>query len=456
MSWLDTFDSYGVGSTSLLATYPNSLPNANARLSAYGRNGTEALVLNNESTTGTARYYARGLETPTGGRTPYVRMGFAIYLNGGSRFTGDDSLGQRIVTLRVAGQRRPSPNVTYFEIAGVVQSLNNDNTWSAVAAPDYQQVTGVIEGCVYRRDAVMLGVSSDGFLRVSKSNTDGIFGSQEPVISRSTKQLQFDQWSHIELSLYLGAPDSNNGYVYVWLDGELVGSATDVLFSPEANYNISLYSPQSCFPDVSLLSGPREASGGQYYNADNQGLYDFCIHRSGALATGMGSDSPTFFNRLDDLYVITGPIATAPNVPLGDLVARPLAVVADGASQDSTIGGTSPAATRWQSVATDDGDVTRVEMVPDDADQYVPDTLTGSPTVAAVRVRATVKKSDGGAGGVAVGLTNTDGAVESNTLDVDSASAYEVVDATFVTDALGASWTPATVNDAELTLRRVL
>lgn len=455
MSWFDSFDTYATGAVDLINRYPSSRENgvetgeADVRISAYGRGGGKALLLNPGSVA-TSTALIRGIDTPTEGRSPYIRAGMAVFLTEGTTFIGGFNTGEPLFGLRVAAQHRPSPNVTYYEIGGVVQSLNNDLTWSPVAPPDFVQVTGTIEGLTYRREALVLGVSSDGFLRVSLASTEGILGGEfDPFIARSTKQVPFDQWCHLELSLSMGTFGASDGFLYCWLDGELVMSVTNTSLAVEANYNVSPYTART---DARLLTAPREASGGQYFNADNGGYLDFVVYPYGTPRLG---DSATETNRLDDLYILTDP--TNADQPLGDLVSILLPVVADGASQDSVISGTSPAATHWQSVATDDGDVTRVTFADaGDVDRYGMDTLDSGLTVKALQINARVKKSDGGAAVITLGAVNTGGTVEALGMDVTNTADYGTYSQTYEKDALGADWTPTTVNDAELRIRRVL
>jgi hypothetical protein len=454
VSWFDSFDTYPTGTVNLYDVYPKSvmlapflprLEQATVTISANGRRGGKALVANMKNAAyGT--YLTRGIVGPTTGREPYVRIGMAVYLTAGSSFNTGDDTGQRLFALRVAAQRRESAFVTYYEIDDVIQAYIDGISWSPANVPDGKQVDGNIDAIPYRKDALVVGVGSDGFLRVSlgdRSDTSGV--GTAPLIVRSTKQMPFNQWCHLEFSLYMGAPMANDGFLYGWIDGEMAMQVENQNLSVEANYDNIFYRARTNPALESLLNGPRVASGANLYNADNGGYIEFRLYPYDVGGT----------NLIDDLYVLHDQ-SIAPDEPLGDLVAIPLPVTADGASQDSVIGGTSPAATHWQSVETNDGDVTRIEMVPDDSDLYVHDALDSGLTVKALRVVARAKKSGAGAGAITLSAANTDGTVEADPQNVLSTTEYVTLGDTFERDPLGAEWTPATVNDAELGITRAL
>jgi hypothetical protein len=452
VSWFDSFDTYATGVTSLLTRYPASTNSGDVRISQYGRRGGKALVLT-PSNVAIRTTLARGISTPLSGREPYVRIGMAVYLLGGDSLNGPNEFGQQLFTVRVSAQHRSSVHVTYYEIGGVIQAYNDDTTWSPAKVPDFEQVDGIVENFVYRKPAIVIGVGSDGFLRISRAarqQPSPDFYNADFLIARSTRQMPFNQWCHLEFSIFMGTDGDPDGFIYGWIDGELAMQVNAVSLAVEADYDNLFYVSQRF---AGLLTGPRVASGSHLFNADNRGYCDFTIPPYGTAS--LAADSPTTYSRMDDLYILTDP--TTPDQPLGDLIGYPLPVIADGASQDSIIGGTSPAATHWQSVATDDGDVTRVAFGDeDDTDYYEPDDLDAGLTVKAVMVRATMKKSDGGAAQMALGITNTDGALEANPTDVTSSTAYGEYNVTFEKDPLGVDWTPTTVNDAEISARRVL
>ena len=451
MSWFDSFDTYPTGSVNLYEVYPKSimtapffptLNQATVTISANGRNGGKALVANLTSAN-YSTYLTRGIVGPTTGREPYVRIGMAVYMQGGSSLNAEHAPGQILFSLRVAAQHRPSVNVTYFEIDNVIQAYIDGVSWSPAKVPDGGQADGNIDNIPYRSDALTIGISSDGFLRASTRNTNWPSGIFDPVISRSTVQMPFDQWCHLEFSVFMGTPDTDDGFIYGWIDGQLAMQITNVNLAIEAVYDNVFYRNPRLAEE--LLTGPRVSSGSQLYNADNRGYIEFRLHPSTAGGT----------NLIDDLYVLHDPTIPA-NAPLGDLVGITLPVTADGAFQNSTIGGTSPAATHWQSVETDDGDVTRVEFEEFDEDAYEHDTLDSGLTVKALRLSARAKKSDNGAGALTLTATNTDGQLLGDRQDVVSVSSYSTVSATFERDPLGAEWTPVSVNDTEIGIKRSL
>jgi hypothetical protein len=453
VSWFDSFDTYPTGQTNIYADYPRTVmtapfrPTLNAAsvtISPNGRRGGKSLVANLSTNSGYDIYLTRGIVGPTAGREPYVRIGMAVLMNGGGSLIGNFGQGQTLFSLRVAAQRRSSAFVTYYEVDGVIQAYIDGTNWSPAKVADNAQVDGLIDDILYRKDAFLIGIASDGFLRASVGSRGYFSGTgTEPVISRSTKQMPFDQWCHLEFSIFMGTPGESDGFIYGWMDGELVMQATDIYLGVEADYDNIFYRRRTTFE--SLLNGPRVASGSYLFNADNGGYIEFRLHPSGAGGT----------NLLDDLYVLHDPTIPG-NVPLGDLVGINLPVTADGAFQNSTIGGTTPAATHWQSVETDDGDATRVEFDEFDEDAYVHDALDSGLTVKALRVIARAKKSDDGAGALALTATNTDGGLLADRQDVRSTTEYITISDTFERDPLGNEWTPATVNDAEIGIKRAL
>lgn len=452
VSWFDSFDTYATGTVNLYQTYPKSvmispfsgtLNQATVEISPDGRNGGKALIANMQSGAyGT--YLTRGIVGPTSGREPYVRIGMAAYLTAGSSLNSEDGRGEVLFSLRVAAQHRESSYPPYYEIDGVIQSYVDGLTWQEAEPPDNAQEIGNINQLQYRKDALFVGVGADGFIRVSVGDrSDSLGNGSHPIISRSTKQLPFNQWCHLEFSLFMGTPDTNDGFVYGWLDGELVLQLIETNLAVEANYDNILYRERTTFE--SLLNGPRVDAGSHLFNADNRGYVEFRLHPYNAGET----------NLIDDLYVLHDP-STPANVPIGDLVGIDLPVNADGTFQNSTIGGTTPAATHWQSVATDDGDLTRVEFDEFDEDAYDHESLDVGLTVKALRVIARAKKSDGGAGAIRLTATNGDGGLVAERQDVNSTAEYITISDTFERDPLGNEWTPITVNDSEIGIKRAL
>ena len=452
MSWFDSFDTYPTGSVNIYEAYPKSimtaaflptLNQATVTISPNGRRGGKALVYN-LSSGAYGTYLTRGIVGPKTGREPYVRIGMAVFLQGGASLNGEENTGNELFTLRVAAQKRSSANVTYFEIDGVIQAFIDGIQWSPAKVPNGGQADGNIDAIPYRENALAFGVATDGFLRASLRNTSGLFGSWGPIVSRSTMQMPFDQWCHLEFSVFMGTPFTDDGFIYVWIDGQLAMQLTNVNLAIEANYDNIFYRARTTFEN--LLNGPRVASGSELYNADNRGYIEFRLYPAAVGGVSL----------LDDLYVLHDPTIPG-NVPLGDLVGINLPVTANGSPQSSVIGGTTPAATRWESVETDDGNVTLVEFADSgDEDNYEHLALDSGLTVKALRVISRIRKSDAGAGAVTLSVDNTDGELVTNRLPVASVDNYETVSATFERDPLGAEWTSTTVNDAEIGVKRVL
>lgn len=451
MSWFDSFDTYPTGNVNIYENYPRTIMTApflptlnaaNVEISPNGRRGGKALVANLSTGDGYAIYLTRGIVGPTVGREPYVRIGMAVFLQGGDSLL--NSTGNVLFSLRVAAQHRESANVTYYEINNVIQAYVDGVQWSPAKVPDGKQVDGNIDSIPYRRDAFFIGVGSDGFLRASIGKEGSILANlTETVISRSSVQIPFDQWCHLEFSVFMGTPDTNDGFIYGWVDGQLVMQATNINLAVEADYDNIFYRARTMFEQ--LLNGPRVASGSHLYNADNRGYIEFRLHPAAGSGTSL----------MDDLYVLHDPSIPG-NVPLGDLVGIDLPVTADGNFQNSTIGGTSPAATHWQSVATDDGDVTRVEFDEFDEDSYDHSTLSSGLTVKALRVIARAKKSDAGAGALSLTANNNDGGLLAERQGISSTASYITISNTFERDPLGAEWTPASINNTEIGIKRSL
>lgn len=98
---------------------------------------------------------------------------------------------------------------------------------------------------------------------------------------------------------------------------------------------------------------------------------------------------------IDDLY-INDPSGTKLNTWAGNLRVKSQFMVGDGAENAFTIGGTAPAATRWQSVNNQSIDDTKYVYSPNVGDKqtFVPDPNLNSPLVRVVQVRAALRQDD--------------------------------------------------------------
>jgi hypothetical protein len=105
-----------------------------------------------------------------------------------------------------------------------------------------------------------------------------------------------------------------------------------------------------------------------------------------------GSDHPVIF---DDMffYDTTG---TAQNTWGGNLRVKTQFMIANGATDNFTIGGTSPQPTQWQSVLNQLLDDTSFVYSPTagDIDLFTPDPTLNAPLVRCVQVRAAMRQDD--------------------------------------------------------------
>jgi hypothetical protein len=98
---------------------------------------------------------------------------------------------------------------------------------------------------------------------------------------------------------------------------------------------------------------------------------------------------------IDDFFINDTTGATC-NTWLGNLRVKSQWMTADGANIDFTIGGTSPAATNWQSILNNN--LTDAQYVfsatPGEYDLYVPDPNLNAPFVRVLQVRAALRQDD--------------------------------------------------------------
>jgi len=283
----------------------------------------------------------------------------------------------------------------YTRLAGQIRCYNIGSASydSFAEEPDGSQVIEVLQNYIYRQLTMSCGVNRDGNLKIIRGDYLETPGGAEPAVLVSDKRVPFNRWVQLEFEVDMGTfivP----GYVKVHMDHEMIIDEP-ASFIMEANTEFlgHTQSGDGSVPD------PNSANGCTVFNADSRGFHDVEIyegHAGGCL--------------LDDFYLFADPPVTV-GVPLGDLRAVPVAIDGDGATSESVIGGTAPEATRWESVVTDDDDVTQVEF-PDmhREDLYTHAALGAGPTGRGFIVSATVGKSDDGPAEIA--LRADDGSTE--------------------------------------------
>lgn len=114
-------------------------------------------------------------------------------------------------------------------------------------------------------------------------------------------------------------------------------------------------------------------------------VWGACMHSVGANVDA----------HIDDIYFNDTDGATC-NTWLGNVRVKSQLMIADGATNDFSIGGTSPAATNWQSVLNSTLDDTKYVYSPNvgDIDLYTPDPNLNSPLVHVLQVRMGLRQDD--------------------------------------------------------------
>lgn len=276
-----------------------------------------------------------------------------------------------------------------------------------------------------------LGLGSDGRMRVTRgaypgtSQTDGggsyFAGGLASVLWTSSAPVwKFGQWNFLEWKIT--AKTDNTGSFAVRVNGEEVANVTGVRTVPFA-----------------LGDGP---SNPQYYNPAN--------------FTQFSIDSTLGTNAYDDLYVCNATGAVN-NDFLGDTYVELIRPDGAGFKSDSTIVGTTPEPTRWQSVRTANGGTSAVKFgATGNADSYTFENLPyTAATVYGVQVVAQARKEDSGFARMSLtNRVNSLNADASPTLLTPSAGdVYAFRTATLDQSANG-SWTLQKVQDSEFGVRR--
>lgn len=165
-------------------------------------------------------------------------------------------------------------------------------------------------------------------------------------------------------------------------------------------------------------------------------------------ASGVDGGGGTYTFDVDDLYIVNGAVSGA--AFLGDIQVDSALVDADGTHTDFAIGGTTPAATRHESVdeATPDDDVTTVTSgTVGDKVSFGTSGVTATGAVLAVAVIHRSKKDDAGSRSLTPFLlhSGTEGAGSA----VSQASSYLSQFQNFDDVPGGTGWTVAEVNATE-------
>jgi hypothetical protein len=451
MSGFDTFDSYALGvSDAIRNGWPLSNTGVQRRIVAPGRNGGRALSFSAEAGIDPS-YIRRGTRTLFVGRQRYLRFGCALRLDGSldsfldvnaALLPSAVSSGTLLCELRVSAERELNP-IADSRQANECWSVELDEFLPTASLRDGEQVT-VIEGLRYAVPAFSLYVNSDGYLRVIKGRylqsiaTGTAALGNEVIIGTSFLPMPLRQWVHLECEVNMGSPNGTDGYVYCWADGQLVLEVLNINFVVLGLMQQLRQSPYS----VPFLPYPTTRNDCTAYRADTVGFYDIGFP---VIAGGQ--------HLMDDFFLF-GRIPQTPGVPVGDLRAIGLAVTSDSTPQDSVITGSSPASTRWQSVATDDGDVTTVSFGGVGEDRYGVANMTSDDTIYAVAVNARIRKSDNGTARVSLGEEDADGTQLGEIEATESVDGFQTQTATFETDSDDASWTASAVNDMVVVIRR--
>jgi hypothetical protein len=474
VSFATNFDEFPVGST-----IPMSSPFAASEAGTVrqivngGRNGSRALSLQSTGDPNN-RVLRVGTQTQSAGRANTVRLGFSFFTPSlGSSWLQNasptnPSVGTPLFDLRVAARRSQIDGYTYTlwedictDGGGAIAWFNNEGgtgescfgnptSWGFGILEDGKQVLNIPNGGKYRLTVLTVGINSEGRLRVVRGATNGSESTPE-VLAESSQALTVGGWHNIECLAYidpfLGPP---NGYVKIWVNGDLVIDATDVKVSVQGRYDTNYFSNGNL--GLPWLPLPNTATGKAVYNADDKGFCDVGIYNSFGLAVST-SASP----KIDDFYVVANPVSSE----YGDVTILPLRVIADGAAVESAIIGTTPAATNWESVTESDGEVTAVSFANGDRDQYVKEDLALTEDLRVVLVSATVLLPlDGGLlkrAGLRLSTVDGSGAVAPSPVVSQyemQGDEYQTVTRAFEKAPDGTDWTPAKLNALNIDAKR--
>ena len=309
------------------------------------------------------------------------------------------------------------------------ESVSLNGVWVPVGEPS----RGGFGFTVYNDSQIYckLGLGSDGRMRVTRgaypntSTSDGggsyFAGGLASVLWTSSVPVwKFGQWNYLEWKITAKTDDT--GSFEIRVNGEEVANVTGVRTVPFA-----------------LGDGPADP---QYYNPEN--FTQFTI------------DSTLGTNAYDDLYVLNAEGGVNDDF-LGDLYVERILPEGAGLYSDSTIVGTTPQPTRWQSVRVADGGTSAVQFsAVDEKDSYEFEDLPyATSTVYAVQVVAQARKEDSGFARIT--LTNDVNAATTDaspTLLTPSAGDVYAFRTAQLDQSADGSWTLQKVQDSEFGVRR--
>jgi hypothetical protein len=322
-----------------------------------GRNGGQATTLNAVGT----QVFRRGTQSATGGRAKEIRVGGTFWFPRldlfGSTLAYDPGFptvvpkGNVLFDFRVSA--RTGTEAGQCDLAACYNPETNISTDVSGACAD-EQITRVLEtgGVPYRRILLRLSISNDGRLVATVKDGGDFVIKQEIIASTPPDTIPTRSWVNIQAFVdigdyLLGVP----GRLYVFVDGELVIEFDEIAVYDQGHRFSSVFQA----PTAKNLSQRRTLGGCLVYEPDFVGFHDVGLY---AMYTLENFSNPEGAGRCDEYFIIPSPVDD-PKTPFV-WNAKPLTVTADGGRSETVIAGGTPAATRWQSVATDDGTVTEV------------------------------------------------------------------------------------------------
>jgi hypothetical protein len=254
-------------------------------------------------------------------------------------------------------------------------------------------------------------------------------------------QINFSFEQNGVLKVWLGAPGAGNGTLLAtssagafqedqWFHCE----ASPLIANSGGTFEIRI----NTVPKVQLTGADTQNSANAYFDSVFLGAYTTNNN------VGIDGAHPAVF---DDMFVHDASGATN-NTWGGNLRVKTQFMIANGATDNFSIGGTAPAATQWQSVLNqilDDGQFVYSPTV-GDIDLFTPDPNLNSPIVRALQVRMALRQDDAtqrvARALLRIGATNYLGAVDQYTNQ--TYTFYK--DAWELNPATGVTFTGAEVN----------
>jgi len=432
VTFVANFNDVALGaSTALNAQFPLTRAGVRSTIVSPGRNDAgRALSLNQPDLSFSDTVLRRGTEGPGFGRAVYVRFGCAVRLAGGDSLNFVNpalptfpSSGRPLFDLRVSAEVRRQEGKDYGGSSPVTR----------------EQWTSILSNNVYRFPSVVVGIGTDGFLRFSQGEYLASAATSFKV-ARTSRRAPLNRWFFLECEFGFGPDGFADGFLYCYIDGQVAAEVVDITFAADGLFDLDGLNRFDY-----LLSTPVEVSGFRPFGADILGWYDFGIYKQ-------FNASPV--DQLDDFFMVGLPYYPSDvGTPWGPLAASRYYPVSDGALSGSVIGGTSPAPTRWQSLLSDNGDVTRTEYAPSAADSFEMATVDVTSEIKGVSVTAKTKASDSGPN--AVRLTANDGTAAESADASSEPDQYRERSATFLEKPSGGAWTAADIDGTEFGVKRV-